>query len=1707
MAESNTYTQKTSTQLKGNSIKDALPVSHRSEDPDDRFQLQSRVMASFTRLGVRKLDTIEHTVLSFQGCRTEKFCVYVPASGPCHLTFIIPTMLKWTVMPRPKAAEDQRPLPATPRSADRRPQRRRSTPSTRTRRSLDALEADKENQFTSTPIKGEALGGGLRDVSNLTPTAVRTQPADGKRLSSTKKSKASKKLIHTPPTSPRHRHKKKKDCITAHYYDFLSADSLASNYFRPLETVDSHIEGILDDFGCSCKPKKVADTYAPTLPTFTSEYSPCATRTTHCLETLNRNSSKKVPVISKILDDVPPNTKPRTDHVEDFLHQISFITSPETSFKQNRNKITPLVKRILDFKFSKCAEEQNDSSYINNMSLDKIVDAILDSSDDSIRPTVRRALNTSLIVNVESENEHLSKEENLMHAMEVKKVAMDGSENSSDSGFRSSATENPHSLDNNFQCKCNNNHKDSVTEKTIIQLDVTYNERCVDESSRKRHAITTTEATSPKRLHLDQSRNDLEFTLKRQRCIRRRRPLSIDKQNVERNCYLETKCLPKAVKEFSADFDLRRTKSDTANIRSDDLRISGSQSYNCSENSFTGSASTVELRPEKACSIENKEVSFDKCTEEDPSVTKTSPLSDGESEDKDFKWNTVLCIGKYVDDHSTTQPRNQELTTDEANCYLEVKSISAASTVKEESYSSFKSKTQWSADDSSVEKKHYIETRGLPSSTLAEESFSDYKNVRKCLLFDLSNNDSSLSEISSRSGVVDVRGCVELKIYEGCNVICVDVVRCTDLFRPNGEKINAYVKVCVSDRLGARKKNPGLQRTAVHSESSNPYFNHTFKFPLIQDDCQRRVHIEVWHRNRTNRISEFLGCVSFDVGNVVKEGPISGAYLLQAHRQGRSVTPPLAASASSAPAGGGMLQCGGDEGGACDDAVFLDDAGAAAYGCASAEELLSRSATCDDKQALDEQQKYADEHLFLRYLELDPTEGPDATCAATQRTAAAAAGGGATPRQGRTPFTHTKRLVRSRPSGGFGFSVVWTRPPRVERVERGGAADRAGLLPGDYVIFVDRYNVVTMPEMEVLSLIRSCGNQLTLEVFRRPGGGGGITSRNGSLPTANKRLSASCAPLSRPSTAAPPTRRPSTVCSTTAHTTVTEYGGAGSQRRRLHLATTPQAVAFCTEKSNNPEENRRKAMYQLISKEQQYATHLQFAISRFVSALNERKDLITPAEHRVLFQNCDEILRITEDILDNLIQEDGDPQIHLLVRTYHMKLHDITTAYRKYCSGIKKADCILANKTKNTNSEFSRFLQVPQIPRRRPDITAFIHKPLEHYREMLREITAGSGLMEPVGEGRPLLTVQDLENRLVFTKCKPFVLNKPGRQWIFGGDLTRVEGRNVRQCWALLFSDLLLFAKASRDRVLFVIEEPLPLSHVSDVIFNVRKKDTEFRLTINPEGKKASSPTVHCGPDLTRTPKKGTGRKTVLALRAPTPELKAVWQTLLQKQISYQATCNTDGSSPNSPLESPEVPITSSVATLHSAESLSVVRRQVRQADINIDIPTPTPYARHHTYPDKVYEAHSTRISSHSSSEILSSNHLSAVSRARISSTSSSQASQAFTSDFIRTKHQILIDKTPDTPSANISQSSSEISQAFTSHFNSEVSLIPKQSFLSDIVTPSAILTPSTEFCSNSDDHCDDIKFLKAEEPWDITQFNYDLSCLNIDGLSQKSEG
>lgn len=97
----------------------------------------------------------------------------------------------------------------------------------------------------------------------------------------------------------------------------------------------------------------------------------------------------------------------------------------------------------------------------------------------------------------------------------------------------------------------------------------------------------------------------------------------------------------------------------------------------------------------------------------------------------------------------------------------------------------------------------------------------------------------------------------------------------------------------------------------------------------------------------------------------------------------------------------------------------------------------------------------ADENLFLRFLELDPPVTNDTQKPCTK---------------GRTPFTITKKLVKS-PESSYGFSIVWTHPPRVEKIETGSSAEKVGMLPGDYIIFIDKYNVVTMPGMFIKLLL------------------------------------------------------------------------------------------------------------------------------------------------------------------------------------------------------------------------------------------------------------------------------------------------------------------------------------------------------------------------------------------------------------------------------------------------------------------------------------------------------------------------------------------------------------------------------------------------------------------------------------------------------------
>lgn len=185
----------------------------------------------------------------------------------------------------------------------------------------------------------------------------------------------------------------------------------------------------------------------------------------------------------------------------------------------------------------------------------------------------------------------------------------------------------------------------------------------------------------------------------------------------------------------------------------------------------------------------------------------------------------------------------------------------------------------------------------------------------------------------------------------------------------------------------------------------------------------------------------------------------------------------------------------------------------------------------------------ADENLFLRFLELDP---PVTDTQSRQSSL------GKSNSNGRTPFTITKKLVKS-PENGFGFSIVWTHPPRIEKVEAALSAEKSGILPGDYVIFIDKYNIVTMPELDILNLIRTQGNSLILEIFRRP-------TSQGSIKMVPPRLVTTAATNRQLSTDEESSIKPSHLWSSSAMSNTS----LETTKKRLRL---PQVVAISKEVS------------------------------------------------------------------------------------------------------------------------------------------------------------------------------------------------------------------------------------------------------------------------------------------------------------------------------------------------------------------------------------------------------------------------------------------------------------------------------------------------------------------------------------------------------------
>lgn len=136
---------------------------------------------------------------------------------------------------------------------------------------------------------------------------------------------------------------------------------------------------------------------------------------------------------------------------------------------------------------------------------------------------------------------------------------------------------------------------------------------------------------------------------------------------------------------------------------------------------------------------------------------------------------------------------------------------------------------------------------------------------------------------------------------------------------------------------------------------------------------------------------------------------------------------------------------------------------------------------------------------------------------------------------------------------------------------------------------------------------------------------------------------------------------------------------------------------------------------ELSVRETRYWGILKSGHTRFMAPLAERRDVLSAADYLILFQNLDELLKISEEIRD----EGGG------VESYLCRVPRITAAYRRYLSGLQRACCLLVALRRNT--AFAKLVCEPAVPhKRRPDLTGVLLLPLEHYRCVLVRCTCAN---------------------------------------------------------------------------------------------------------------------------------------------------------------------------------------------------------------------------------------------------------------------------------------------------------------------------------------------------------------------------------------------
>ncbi|OPJ67960.1 regulator of G-protein signaling 3 isoform D [Patagioenas fasciata monilis] len=213
------------------------------------------------------------------------------------------------------------------------------------------------------------------------------------------------------------------------------------------------------------------------------------------------------------------------------------------------------------------------------------------------------------------------------------------------------------------------------------------------------------------------------------------------------------------------------------------------------------------------------------------------------------------------------------------------------------------------------------------------------------------------------------------------------------------------------------------QKTKTVPDSKNPVFHEHFLFPVQEEDEQKRLLVTVWNRERNSRQSELIGCMSFGVKSLLTlDKEISGWYYLLGEDLGRTKHLKVATRRLKQTR----------------EMVPVSQGAAQESGDAASMEQLKG------------------------FPAMNRFNGLCKVCSERRY----------------------RQITIPRGSDGFGFTICCDSPVRVQAVDSGGPAEKAGLQQLDTVLQLNEQPVEHWKCVELAHEIRNCPTEIILLVWR-----------------------------------------------------------------------------------------------------------------------------------------------------------------------------------------------------------------------------------------------------------------------------------------------------------------------------------------------------------------------------------------------------------------------------------------------------------------------------------------------------------------------------------------------------------------------------------------------------------------------------------------------